>query len=211
MRMFRILRITTFTMLVLCSIFLAVLWGSSYVPWVPCNRISNPVLNLATTDRNVHISVNPSKFTQLLIYAWYGNASVSVIRWIDSSAPVNEISWQGGPFAVRKTQIPTSVSSDIEDVPYVDGTEKGRLFPSRNRTPIWYRFDCPIWIMFVTVAIAPSIALVRFALRRRRSRRPEPTCKKCGYDLTGNISGICPECGQAISVLRSDNLDRPDA
>ncbi|HUN81100.1 MAG TPA: hypothetical protein VMV81_06265 [Phycisphaerae bacterium] len=23
-------------------------------------------------------------------------------------------------------------------------------------------------------------------------------CKKCGYNLTGNISGICPECGTVI-------------
>ena len=23
-------------------------------------------------------------------------------------------------------------------------------------------------------------------------------CYKCGYDLTGNVSGVCPECGQPI-------------
>lgn len=23
-------------------------------------------------------------------------------------------------------------------------------------------------------------------------------CRKCGYDLTGNVSGRCPECGKAI-------------
>jgi hypothetical protein len=23
-------------------------------------------------------------------------------------------------------------------------------------------------------------------------------CKKCGYDLTGNVSGRCPECGSAL-------------
>ena len=25
-----------------------------------------------------------------------------------------------------------------------------------------------------------------------------PECPRCGYDLTGNISGICPECGTPI-------------
>jgi uncharacterized membrane protein len=25
-----------------------------------------------------------------------------------------------------------------------------------------------------------------------------PTCKQCGYDLTGNVSGVCPECGKSI-------------
>jgi predicted RNA-binding Zn-ribbon protein involved in translation (DUF1610 family) len=25
-------------------------------------------------------------------------------------------------------------------------------------------------------------------------------CRQCGYDLTGNVSGVCPECGTAITV-----------
>ena len=23
-------------------------------------------------------------------------------------------------------------------------------------------------------------------------------CNSCGYDLTGNLSGVCPECGTAL-------------
>ena len=29
-------------------------------------------------------------------------------------------------------------------------------------------------------------------------RLREGLCLKCGYDLTGNESGVCPECGTAI-------------
>jgi hypothetical protein len=25
-------------------------------------------------------------------------------------------------------------------------------------------------------------------------------CRQCGYDLTGNVTGVCPECGTAISA-----------
>ena len=32
------------------------------------------------------------------------------------------------------------------------------------------------------------------AERRRRKRR---LCTRCGYDLYGNVSGRCPECGAA--------------
>lgn len=35
---------------------------------------------------------------------------------------------------------------------------------------------------------------------RRGLRKVEYTfhCRKCGYDLTGNRSGACPECGEPI-------------
>ena len=30
---------------------------------------------------------------------------------------------------------------------------------------------------------------------------PKPNeCKRCRYDLTGNTSGVCPECGVVISI-----------
>ena len=32
-------------------------------------------------------------------------------------------------------------------------------------------------------------------LRERLNSQGIPICMKCGYDLTGNVSGICPECG----------------
>ncbi|MFQ5807377.1 MAG: hypothetical protein ACE5I3_13095 [Phycisphaerae bacterium] len=33
---------------------------------------------------------------------------------------------------------------------------------------------------------------------RAKRRIPPGHCQKCGYDLTGNVSGKCPECGEAI-------------
>ena len=30
---------------------------------------------------------------------------------------------------------------------------------------------------------------------RRYRRRKKGLCLTCGYDLTGNESGVCPECG----------------
>ena len=48
----------------------------------------------------------------------------------------------------------------------------------------------PLWIPFLLLAIPTVI------LWRRDSRPPPGHCKNCGYDLTGNISGRCPECGE---------------
>jgi hypothetical protein len=36
------------------------------------------------------------------------------------------------------------------------------------------------------------------AVRRRSPRYKPGRCRSCGYDLTGNVSGVCPECGGAV-------------
>jgi hypothetical protein len=51
-------------------------------------------------------------------------------------------------------------------------------------------------IMLVVAALLPLF---------RRGSRPGG-CLTCGYDLTGNVSGTCPECGCAI-----ENEESPDS
>jgi hypothetical protein len=53
----------------------------------------------------------------------------------------------------------------------------------------------PLWIPFVLIAI-PTAALW---WRDRRRIRPG-CCRKCGYNLTGNVSGVCPECGEKVDA-----------
>ena len=55
----------------------------------------------------------------------------------------------------------------------------------------------PLWAPAVLFATYPTIALARGPVRRYR-RRKRGLCIRCGYDLTGNVSGTCPECGEAI-------------
>ena len=44
-----------------------------------------------------------------------------------------------------------------------------------------------------------SIGLVGGLLWGWRSAvRKQGLCLKCGYDLTGNVSGVCPECGESV-------------
>lgn len=50
----------------------------------------------------------------------------------------------------------------------------------------------PLWIPF---GIAASVSYVFW----RRLHAPLPGhCRKCDYNLTGNLSGVCPECGTQI-------------
>ena len=46
------------------------------------------------------------------------------------------------------------------------------------------------------LAVALILTVTMRALDRRARRPPPGHCRRCGYDLTGNVSGRCPECGR---------------
>jgi hypothetical protein len=58
-----------------------------------------------------------------------------------------------------------------------------------------------VWLL-VLLALLPALCLILRGFDRwRRSRMlPENACRTCGYNLTGNVSGICPECGTPKSA-----------
>lgn len=49
----------------------------------------------------------------------------------------------------------------------------------------------PCWLV-VLIAGCPIVLLLWYT----RKRIPPGHCQKCGYNLTGNVSGVCPECGE---------------
>lgn len=63
-----------------------------------------------------------------------------------------------------------------------------------------FTFAVPFWPVVVLTAVAALGLLSGHSGHRRRSQ--EPVCNRCGYNLTGNISGICPECGTPVAGRR---------
>jgi len=60
-----------------------------------------------------------------------------------------------------------------------------------------------LWLhpVYLIESIASSIALYVYATRRNRDDSWSlGFCAGCGYNLTGNVSGICPECGTVIEA-----------
>jgi len=57
-----------------------------------------------------------------------------------------------------------------------------------------YELHLPPWVAIALLLAYPAIFVPRQA--RNLLRRKRGLCVKCGYNLTGNTSGICPECGQ---------------
>ena len=60
-----------------------------------------------------------------------------------------------------------------------------RTSPTRLLVPLW------------TVLVVLLAATTALGLSGRRAARAGH-CQQCGYDLTGNVSGRCPECGTLI-------------
>jgi hypothetical protein len=50
----------------------------------------------------------------------------------------------------------------------------------------------PLWIPLVTLAVLTVI------LWSRARCPPRGCCQTCGYNLTGNTTGVCPECGKTV-------------
>ena len=53
-------------------------------------------------------------------------------------------------------------------------------------------FVVPLWIPFVLLLFASMW------FHRQACCLPAGYCQKCSYDLTGNTSGVCPECGPKL-------------
>lgn len=65
-------------------------------------------------------------------------------------------------------------------------------------------------IQILGFSTAPAIGIINFALGKYFTGlvRREGFCK-CGYDLTGNISGVCPECGAPVKRTKEKNIRPP--
>jgi hypothetical protein len=64
----------------------------------------------------------------------------------------------------------------------------------------WYgETSTPLWVpalVFLGIAVA-----ARLAPRFLRKPGFAGLCLACGYDLTGNASGVCPECGTPLRTI----------
>lgn len=69
--------------------------------------------------------------------------------------------------------------------------------PFRYRWGVDGLIALPLWPI-------PATLVARAVWRWRRSPRSGPgLCRTCGYDLSGNVSGVCPECGNATADKRA--------
>lgn len=97
------------------------------------------------------------------------------------------------------------------------GINRGAIFVARGETfresgfyfersdlelqwlPKWRFGYTGEWLVLIPLWIPLLVVFLIFLLYRRRSGMVGVSaCKRCGYNLTGNVSGVCPECGTAV-------------
>jgi hypothetical protein len=77
----------------------------------------------------------------------------------------------------------------------------GGVYCARGRSPgglpivVAGTSQAHVWGAGLLLGAVPALAACRRLRDARRRRRPG-SCLDCGYDLTGNQSGVCPECGR---------------
>ncbi|MCH7995056.1 MAG: hypothetical protein IIB57_11525 [Planctomycetes bacterium] len=84
------------------------------------------------------------------------------------------------------------------EMPWTEFAHKrlGFSLPRRDSRGV---FRIPVWLLVVAVGFPTAILWWR-------DRRPKAGfCKVCKYDLTGNVSGTCPECGTAVEDASETN------
>jgi hypothetical protein len=59
---------------------------------------------------------------------------------------------------------------------------------------LWWAVTIPYWFLVLVLATLPAVEVRRFWRKNRSIDR----CPNCSYNLTGNNSGVCPECGSPI-------------
>ena len=72
-----------------------------------------------------------------------------------------------------------------------------------NELVTYLAFRSPqIKIPYVFIVLAELVLRVTWLIRklRRAMSNRAHLCPTCRYDLTGNISGVCPECGTALAT-----------
>ena len=65
--------------------------------------------------------------------------------------------------------------------------------PHRIESPI------PYFMVFVTTMPLCSLAVAWFLKQTPEPPHDPLKCVQCNYNLTGNVSGVCPECGMQIA------------
>ena len=126
---------------------------------------------------------------------------VVCLRQVDRRVPSGHIAHLGVCTISRMTHRQLVLSDEPRGLTIRRLNFKGLYFVIIN----WvedFTIAIPGWIPVALFVPYPTVAFMRGPIRRYR-RRKRGLCVRCGYDLTGNVRGVCPECGMRIVQVKA--------
>ncbi|HXE52594.1 MAG TPA: hypothetical protein VN541_06230 [Tepidisphaeraceae bacterium] len=84
-------------------------------------------------------------------------------------------------------------TQEVFFTPQIAPNQQGKIELQWHQVRDRFTRAFPLWPAAAVLALFP----IRwsFVVLRQRRRRKNNQCLACGYSLTGNTSGVCPECG----------------
>ena len=171
----------------LIGVAVVVLWVRSYRvhDWTGFHAIGR-TFEISTANHALQVEWTDRPYRYILV-SWGFDG-------IDSAQPLPE-------FIRPQHHAPTSLDGRPEEYRWLGFY----LEPTYHQAPGDAKYDCwfsaiglPYYFLFALTGVAPVIRAKRWLKNRRRTMFN--LCHVCGYNLTGNISGICPECGTTVAA-----------
>lgn len=133
-----------------------------------------------------------------------GGASGALIGWLDGLGPI------GGAFFAAIGSIPTWLIL----MRWIDHRDWPKTILLGIVSPFVGSVIClgfPLgaalvhWYIVFPTGILMAIIARSLVLTYGKIPVGPPTCNMCDYNLTGNTSGRCPECGNEVSLAQPPN------
>jgi hypothetical protein len=139
-------------------------------------------------------------------------------RQIDLTGEWVWFEWgEGGDTFLGETTVTPSVRFTIPGVTFLAGqAENSGMY--RWSSPAWRMLLVRRGLAFALAALLPAVQLAGWVSRKVQSavhrfraataarRALAGQCVACGYSLTGNVSGTCPECGVQVGSASVDGI-----
>ena len=177
--------------LVLAELVTFVLWSGLW-PGIVYLHPRQPFVNVVAADGRLHLQA--SEF-DIDLPKWVDNAITPKPQIPPPSAAVRL-----SPGALRGPPWTWVASAPVTNRTFSFAGLAVEFVPDRftgSGNRIGVNMTLPLWMPLTLFGLPLNILLARGPIRRWRRRR-RGLCLTCAYNLEGNTSGTCPECGGKI-------------